>query len=288
MMKAFLIILVILVVAAGVVFYFGWIQIQLPPDHYGVIFTKTGGYDSRVVRPGEFVWRWEALVPTNLTLYRFDLEPRQVEVSFDRNLPSAELYASVLPDKPAFVVRGRLQVTFTLAPDSLPGLVKEKSLTPDGLGAFYDTAARDMTETLQLQLRNLEPAELQRPLEPALREALAARMPYLQVTALVVQGLEMPDMELYQLARQSYRNLADVYQREREQATVRLAAEQAQADRRSAEEESRLASLRKYGELFNEYPVLLKALAIEKLGGDQKVNVPELDLSGLLDLSVGR
>jgi hypothetical protein len=287
-MKAFLIILLILVVAAGAVFYFGWIQIQLPPGTYAVIFTKTHGYDSRVVRPGEFVWRWEALIPTNLTLYRFDLHSRQVEVSFERNLPSAEVYASVLPDKPSFSIRGHLQVTFTLDPEALPGLVKDQRLTPDTLGDFYDTAARDMTEALQLRVQGLEPAELQRPLEPSIREALAKDMPYLQVTSLAVQGLEVPDMELYQLARRSYRDLADVYEQAREQEAVRLAAEEAQSDRRSAEEESRLASLRKYGELFNEYPVLLKALAIEKLGGDKSLNIPELDLGGLLDFSVGR
>ena len=39
-MKTFLIILVILVILAGAGFYFGWVQIQLPPDNYAVVVTE--------------------------------------------------------------------------------------------------------------------------------------------------------------------------------------------------------------------------------------------------------
>jgi hypothetical protein len=78
-MKAFLITLIILVVLAGAAFYFGWLQILLPAENYAVIFTKTGGYDETVVRPGEFSWRWQRLIPTNMTVYTFDLHPRSAE-----------------------------------------------------------------------------------------------------------------------------------------------------------------------------------------------------------------
>ena len=38
-----LIILVVLVVLAGTAFYFGWVQIHLPPENYAVVYTKMRG-----------------------------------------------------------------------------------------------------------------------------------------------------------------------------------------------------------------------------------------------------
>jgi len=285
-MKAFFIILLILVIAAGVVFYFGWIQIQLPPESYGVIFTKTSGYDPAVVRPGEFVWRWEKLVPTNLTLYRFDLRPRRVEVSFEHQLPSGDLYASVLPESPDFTIRGRLEVVFTIDPQALPGLVEEQKLTPDSLDEFYDSAAERMAaQARRVSSENLvfDPS-----MEDRLRAELADELPDLRIVSLSSSGVEVPDMELYELARQSYRNLVETHNQARNTAVARLAVEEAQEERRDAAEEARRENLRKYGALFNEYPVLLKAMAIQQLGGTGQLQIPELDLSDVLDFSVGR
>ena len=287
-MKAFFIVLLILVIAAGVVFYFGWIQIQLAPEQYGVIFTKTKGYDPHVVRPGEFVWRWEKLIPTNLTLYQFDLRPRREEVSFDRKLPSAELYSSVLPESPSFAIRGRLEVVFTVKPDALPALVEQQKLTPESLENFYDSAARQMTEAVQARLQDIDAADFERPLGPSIREELGAELPFLEIVSLSLVNLETPDMELYVLARQSYRNLVDTYEEARNAAAARLAVEEAQESRRSAAEDTRRENLRKYGVLFNEYPVLLKALAIQQLAGSKQADIPELDLSDVLDFSVDR
>jgi hypothetical protein len=287
-MKAFFIILLILVIAAGVVFYFGWIQIQLAPEQYGVIFTKTSGYDPNVVRPGEFVWRWEKLIPTNLTLYRFDSRSRREEVSFGRKLPSADLYSSVLPESPDFIIRGRLEVVFTVKPDALPALVEQQKLTPESLDNFYDSVGSQMTEAVQARLQNIDATDLGRPLEPSIREELGTDMPFLEIVSLSLVNLETPDMELYELARQSYRTLLETYEEARNAAAARLAVEEAQENRRSAADDTRRENLRKYGALFNEYPVLLKALAIQQLAGSRQADIPELDLSDVLDFSVDR
>ena len=159
-MKAFLIILVILVILAGVVFYFGWVQIHLPAEHYAVVFTKSGGYDQEVIRPGEFSWRWERLIPTNMTLYIFDLHPRSREISFQGSLPSAELYSSVLPENPDFSYRGEIEVIFAVAPESLPALVAEEKLLPDQLDDFYSAQAGALSDSAleTLQETDADPA----------------------------------------------------------------------------------------------------------------------------------
>jgi hypothetical protein len=57
-MKKFIFLFIILLIAGGCAFFFGWIQILIPAETYAVAFTKTGGFDDEVIEPGKFVWRW--------------------------------------------------------------------------------------------------------------------------------------------------------------------------------------------------------------------------------------
>jgi len=283
-MKVFLIILVILVILAGTVFYFGWLQIHLPAEHYAVVFTKTGGYDEEVVRPGEFSWRWERLIPTNMTLFIFDLRPRSQEISFRGSLPSAELYSSVLPDNPDFSYRGEIDVIFTIAPESLPALVAEEKLLPDRLEDFFSSKARVLSDSVLeiLQETDYDPADSQA-LNRRVQRELAAAVPDLQISSLNVRVTHVPDRDLYDLARSSYRDLVQIRDRAREEAVARLAEEQVRAENARAQERANLEALREYGELLNQYPILLKAMAVQKLSGDQVITIPEFDLESILE-----
>jgi len=283
-MKVFLIILVILVILAGTVFYFGWLQIHLPAEHYAVVFTKTGGYDEEVVRPGEFSWRWERLIPTNMTLFIFDLRPRSQEISFRGSLPSAELYSSVLPDNPDFSYRGESDVIFTIAPESLPALVAEEKLLPDRLEDFFSSKARVLSDSVLeiLQETDYDPADSQA-LNRRVQRELAAAVPDLQISSLNVRVTHVPDRDLYDLARSSYRDLVQIRDRAREEAVARLAEEQVRAENARAQERANLEALREYGELLNQYPILLKAMAVQKLSGDQVITIPEFDLESILE-----
>jgi len=283
-MKTFLIILVILVILAGVGFYFGWLQIHLPAEHYAVVFTKTGGYDQEVVRPGEFSWRWERLVPTNTTLYIFDLHPRSEDISFQGSLPSADLYSSVLPEDPDFSYRGEVDVTFTIAPESLPALVAEEKLRPDQLDDFYSDRAQSLANSVLQILKgtDVDPADTPA-LNRSVERELAADVPDLEISSLNVQVKHLPDMGLYELAQSSYRELVQTRDRARAEAVGRLAEEQVRAENARAQERADLEALREYGELLNEYPILLKAMAVQELSGEQVIRIPEFDLVSILE-----
>jgi hypothetical protein len=283
-MKAFLVILVILVILAGVVFYFGWMQIQLPAEHYAVVFTKTGGYDQEVIRPGEFSWRWERLVPTNMTLYKFDLHPRSQEISFQGSLPSAELYSSILPENPDFSYRGVVNVTFAVAPESLPALVAGEKLLPDQLDDFYSDQVRMISDTVLETLKETDTdAAKGQALNRLVDLELAAAVPDLEISSLNVRVQHIPDRDLYELARSSYRELVQTRDRSRAEAVARLAEQQVRADNARARERADLETLREYGQLLNEYPILLKAMAVQKLSGDQVITIPEFDLDSILE-----
>jgi len=277
-MKAFLIILAILVVLAGTAFYFGWVQILLPPENYAVVFTKIGGYDDQVIRPGEFSWRWERLIPTNMTLYTFDLHPRTLEVSFEGTLPSGPLYSSVLPQNPDFSLSGNVTIQFGIAPESLPALVAEEKLLPEALDDFYETKAAQISNRLMDKLKSA-------PLNPQMERELAGEFPDLKILSLRTEMVHVPDTGLYELARRSYRELVEIRDRSREQAVASLAVEQVRAENARDQERETLEHLREYGKLLNEYPILLKAMYVQKLSGDKVITIPEFDLNTILELS---
>jgi hypothetical protein len=292
-MKKALVILIVLLVAGGVVFYFGWVQIHLPADACAVIFTKTGGYDSRVTMPGTFSWRWERLIPGNLTVYRYSLAPYRTQAELRQTLPSAELYSSVLPDKPDFSIHGVADLEFALRPESLPGLLRDQHLYPEGLPEYYRSQAQELGAAL-VEL-TAEPAigagtsaaaTVPRPAfgpaEAAVRAELEKRFPQLAIQQLAIRELVRPDAGLYELARESYRRLVSSRDRAREAAESALAAERAREALAREREASSLKSLADYGELLNKYPVLLKAMYVQNLSGKELVTVPGFDLDKVL------
>jgi len=277
-MKAFLIILVILVVLAGTAFYFGWVQILLPPENYAVVFTKIGGYDDQVIRPGEFSWRWERLIPTNMTLYTFDLHPRTLEVSFEGSLPSGQLYSSILPENPDFSLSGNVTIQFGIVPESLPALVAEEKLLPEALDDFYEAKAEQISNRLMDKLKSAT-------LNQQMERELAREFPDLKILSLRTETVRVPDLELYELARRSYKELVEIRDRSREEAVARMAVEQVRAENARDQERETLEALRKYGKLLNEYPILLKAMYVQKLSGDKVITIPEFDLNTILEFS---
>ncbi len=285
-MRGAIVTLVILVILAGVVFYFGWVQILLPPETYAVIFTKTGGYDRHVTEPGKFTWRWERLIPTNMTIYRFDLHPQTEKVSFDTQLPSADLYSSVLPDKPSFTLQGQIQMQLRIKPQSLPRLVAQEKLTPETLSQYYGQVSQQAAGYVRQQALEAGAGLAGNSgWQKQLEQSLAGQFSDLEVLSLEVQDLAVPDLQLYRLARDSYQSLVAARDEARNAAAARVAQEQQSVQAQQAQQAEVLKTLGQYGELLTKYPVLLKAMYIDKLAGNKEFSVPEFDLSSILQES---
>jgi hypothetical protein len=282
-MRGFAATLIVVLVLAAAAFAVGWVQILLPPGTYAVIATKTGGFDSEVIRSGVFVWRWERLIPTNMTIYRFNLTPYRKELSFGGTLPSAELYSSVLPQTPEFSFSGQAAVQLELRPESLPGLVREGRLSPDTLQAFYEAAGREVSQALAEKLSQSGSAlQTGADLDARLLEELRPGFPDLNLLSLSIYSVRFPDRELYDLARKSYRELVGARDEARNAAAARQGVDQVEEDAHRRRQEATLASLREYGKLLNEYPVLLKAMYVQRLTGKDLAALPGFDLESFL------
>ena len=126
-------IILVLLVAA---FLAGWLQLALPADTFGVVYTRGRGFDPAVVKPGGFTWRWQRLLPKTLVLHRFTLAPRLAELPVSGILASGAVYAALVPEKPDFSYELHVTVRYRVRPEALPRLAEQDGLRPEGLGGM--------------------------------------------------------------------------------------------------------------------------------------------------------
>ena len=255
---------ILLIAVAAYVFVAGWTQIVLPPSTSAVLFTKTSGYHSEVLRAGEFSWSWERIIPNNATLFLFDLQPHTFTIRSSGELPSGADLAAVLPTATDFSFDVTISVTLAVRPEALPALMETQGLTPEDLpdwsARYAETIAAAAREMLQRQpataLLDLTA------LEAEIAEALEIRLPTIELAALRITNVRLPDLELYQHARAIYLGLLDAQDEARRAAVTALAAQREAALTHHQAQLEILDVLRAYGELLEQHPVLLDFLAL--------------------------
>ncbi|MFP4564887.1 MAG: hypothetical protein ACOC4A_01655 [Spirochaetota bacterium] len=277
-MRKFVISLVILLIAGGTAFYFGWVQLQMPANSYGVVFTKTGGWDETVIRPGEFHWRWERLLPTNFTLHVFPSTPHESDVTASGTLPSAQVYAGYLEEEPEFSYELEISLSYRVRARELPRLAREEDLEPGDLEQWYEhydrriaDRARGLARELYEDAQDDSPGQVQLDaFERRLSDRLAEDFPDLEIISAVPTTVSLPDFALYEAARSLYFETID--------ARRNAVAEEAfNAEQRRLTDESRLETLRRYGEVLTEYPTLLDYFS---LTAEQGVDPLDLEAIG--------
>ena len=262
-----------LFVVAGVIFVFGWVQILLPPGTYSVFFSKTSGYEEELMEPGQFIWRWQRLIPTNVTLFSFEQAPRTTQMTTRGELPSADLYAqSIGQPSSRFAYELGLTISARLPPASLRHLVANVGLRPEGLDEWYGRQTLGLTRlaseaVLANQALAISPGEL----NAVVRQALADGSSDLEIVAVEVEVRSLPDVELYGAARTQYLAVLEAQHQARLQA-VTAAAAQREAQMQIAEDKLQILGM--YGELLVQYPVLLEYLKLGQTGSFGGLGLP--------------
>ena len=263
-MAKLIITVVLLALVAGAVFYFGWIQIHLDENTYGVVFTKNSGWDDTVIVPGTFVWRWERLLPTNLKLHKYELRSVSTEVSLEGDLPSAAVYAAGIEPAPDFSFELTFELSFAVDPNALPRLASEFHILPDDLEDWYATVAGGMAERASTYLVDIadesdlpqRATALASFLENRLQDEVQTHFPDIRILRLLPTKIRMPDMSLYTLARAEFLATTTArHQADREAASV-LAATKAKTDQW-------FDTLERYGNILERFPSLLDLFALE-------------------------
>ena len=263
-MKKFFITLFILIILGGRAFFFGWVQLQVPPGAYGIVRSKTHGVDSRVVRSGEFLWLWYALIPTNVEVTVFRVEPVSHRVSAGNTLPSGNTYAAFAGTAADFSWEFKASLSFTLKADTLVALVSDTNIgSQDELDTYEQGIAEKMGAFV---LRRLSSGEADaRQLEEILKigssaeleRELAGQFPGVSDVSCLVDAAKFPDFALYNQVRSLYE---DFIAGQREYASSALL----QKAESRIDSRLRFDELEQYGALLTKYPVLLDYLALER------------------------
>jgi len=269
-------VLLVLLVAA---FLVGWLQLALPPDACGVIYTRTRGFDPEVVRPRGFTWRWQRLLPKALVLYQFDLPPRLAELPVSGSLASGAVYASLVPERPDFSYELHVAVRYRVRPEALPRLADRDGLRPEGLADWYRTADADLVRQVTEAALDSAAADATG-VAADLVARLPGRVPDLELLDIAPTVIRMPDRELYERLRTSY--LAAFAARESALAAAagRLAVLEAAALIDEQRHERSIAMLDRYGELLDRHPALIQFLFLTTSGKLTADDLRTLDLLG--------
>lgn len=276
-MKRVAIILIILLILGGVVFYFGWVQMSIPAGGYAVIFTRTGGWEDEAVEAGTFVWRWQRLLPTNLELFVFEPGEHVTDARVSGELPSGTAIETLLEDVPDFGYEVRISVASRIRPDRLVALARDRDVRPDEIDSFYETLDAQVSELTKEAVVGLIEDQTDRlslsDAFPAIRESVRSRLERslsdVEILAVDPRQIRLPDVELYTTARREANRVLEARGAALEQAAASLAQTQVESDRE-------LLLLERYGEILDRYPVLLEYFRVgQEIGGDP-LNLEEL------------
>ncbi len=276
----------VLLVLVIVGFFAGWVQLSLGPDTWAVAFTTSRGFEKTVIGPSGFTWRWERLIPHALTLYRITLGTERADVDVRSSLPSGDIYATLMPERPDFSIEMKLSALYRIRPEALPDLVANEGLRQENMGDWYEQMNSELQKRaaeLALGMAGQDTSGSVGNAEAygaALIRGLSASFPRLQFVEVSPVIVKMPDGQLYAKLRSAYLKLVDQRESALSAQIPRQVAEDIAQRTARARQDAAIAALTRYGELLAKYPSLIKFLF---LATSEKITSKDLQTLDLLD-----
>ena len=265
-MKKFLFVLLILIIIGGAGFFLGWTHLTIPPGSYGVMRSKTHGLDNKVIRDGEFRWLWYKLLPTNVKISVYTIEPVKRTISTSGRLSSGDVYAALAGLDADFSWGISGELSFSINPDNLPQLSERENFSDDaGLRQAEERLAERIESFALQRLKAYAEGDDDKKMEsiilagslPELNSDIQSAFPEIENLNCTIQVTRYPDYALYQSVKALYREYLA------HQNTVLNQDITGEAEKR-IDMRIRLDELARYGELLTKYPILLQYLALEK------------------------
>ena len=176
--------------------------------------------------PGVFVWRWERVIPNNVTLFLFELQPHSIETRLSGELPSAEAVAGMLPGAADFRYQATVTVTFAVRPEALPELVSGQGLTPEDLAQWTEMQGIAVGRAAWSCCSGVPRPRHWRTWPRAKRRSSTRWLPGFRICRYLhvrFSDLRLPDIEIYERARRAYLELMDAQYEARRAAVIDLA-----------------------------------------------------------------
>lgn len=268
-MKKFFILFFILIILGGTVFFFGWMQFAVPAGNYGVMLSKSGGYYSKLIMPGEFMWRWERLVPTNAKILVFNLAPQEIEYKTEGILPASEKFSIIMERKIDFNWKYGISVSASINPANLIDIVKTGSIKLQTdldsyvRGKVEEAAQKSSNECINYFIQNPEEYKKIQFQQGTFQEKIAEDLRQKLDTEILVNSIKLssdiviPDLNLYTAMREAYIN----YEKSKSEMLAELTTAEG---RKNAVQKFRMDEMKNWGELLKQYPELIDFLAVAR------------------------
>lgn len=264
-MKKFLISMFILIIFAGAIFFIGWGQFAVPAGSYGVMVSKTSGISQKTIVPGEFCWFWERLLPTNTSMRIFSIIPVTRTTTISGELPSADIYSPMLEGSPNFSYKFSVQTELMMKSNYLPNFVrrtdaKENEQLQEYLNQQGDLIAQEVIQyILSKSLDNANNLMLLVTDTEELKTGINADSKFkgLEISNITVKTAQMPDTELYNIAKASYAE----FQAKVKQSLAELTKNQSTI---TANDYLQIERFARWGKILQEYPILIDFLAVSR------------------------
>lgn len=264
-MKKFLISTFILIIFAGAIFFIGWGQFAVPAGSYGVMVSKTSGISQKTIVPGEFCWFWERLLPTNTSMRIFSIIPVTRTTTISGELPSADIYSPMLEGSPNFSYKFSVQTELMMKSNYLPNFVrrtdaKENEQLQEYLNQQGDLIAQEVIQyILSKSLDNANNLMLLATNTEELKAGINAESKFkdLEISNITVKTAQMPDTELYNIAKASYAE----FQAKVKQSLAELTKNQSTI---TANDYLQIERFARWGKILQEYPILIDFLAVSR------------------------
>ncbi len=253
--KKFFANLIVLLIFSAAVFFIGWIQFCVRPGTCAIMKSKTGGLYNSAIVPGVFTWRWERLLPTNVSLEIFDLSVYKTTQSVSGKLPGADFYSSRISDKKVdFSYKVEISVSMSLSPDGIYKLVSENKITSnEDLQGFYDAkaklAASLVAEYLVSESSLVKPSALSQTEIQNVIEKKSSEFEGIFISSVELLESRIPDIDLYNLSKANYASYLELLNSKMSQKA------EAQAEY-FVEQDRTLSQLEKLGAMLQKYPQL--------------------------------
>ena len=275
-MKKVIVSLIILFVLGAVAFGFGYVPFRLEPGERVLMFSRTSGWDEEPLAPGSFSWRWELLIPQNVTFYRFPSEARRVNLTSTTSLPSADLYREYLEGSPVLEERVRMRLRYRISDVGIAELAPI-GVNAEGIASWYDDLDDQLRsvglDATAVAIRSFLDQDEEIPLGEfvisTIESRIAERFPEIELEAVVVEEIAIPDIVLYRTARETY---LDVQGQRRDALLDAVKVTALEHTRQN----DRIEVLTRYGEILDRHPVLLDYLEIAAQHNNDPLDVRQL------------
>ncbi len=252
--RLFITFLLIIIISGGA-FYAGWVQFSLDAGEYGVIYTKTSGWDHEILQNGEFAWRWEALLPTNLTLHILKSTMQTLEIKKTGSFPSGRLFSKLVGEDAEFDWKINARVDYRIIPETIPELVSE-GLVVDSLEDLYPEYESRMESALiqfvKAKIISLDIDAVEKQLKTYLN-TIDDKMGVINVN---IVDWHFPDKDLYDEAKLL------MLKHIKDRQTVLAEIEDARL-RRDDNLDETLSRMSRYGEVLTTHPILLDYFSMQ-------------------------